>query len=112
MGLISHIGKNIDFFEMDRVLEDITKNYAAPCATTWFKISKYKNPSLFEYRGKVIEFLEFFKNMIVSCYDRNENFSAFEIYINKLLSKEISLVYLGKNSEVEKRYKYYVTYKC
>lgn len=30
--------KNIDLFELDRILEDIGKIYAAPSATVWFKV--------------------------------------------------------------------------
>ena len=31
--------KNLDLFELDRVLEDIAKTYAAPAATVWFKVT-------------------------------------------------------------------------
>jgi hypothetical protein len=31
--------KSSDLFELDRVLEDIAKTYAAPAATVWFKVT-------------------------------------------------------------------------
>jgi hypothetical protein len=41
-----------DYFEIDRVIEDLAKSYAAPCATSWFKVNNIKNPSQEEYRKK------------------------------------------------------------
>ena len=33
----------LDFFEMERVIEELAKAYPAQCATTWFKITKNDN---------------------------------------------------------------------
>ena len=30
----------LDYFEMERVIEELAKAYPAQCATTWFKITK------------------------------------------------------------------------
>jgi hypothetical protein len=40
----------LDYFEMDRVIEELAKAYPAQCATTWFKITKNHKPSKEEYR--------------------------------------------------------------
>ena len=32
-----------DYFEIDRVIEDLAKSYAAPCATSWFKVNISKD---------------------------------------------------------------------
>jgi len=50
--------KNIDFFELDRILEDIAKTYAAPSATVWFKVTNNSNPTQQEYHEKVVEFIK------------------------------------------------------
>ena len=39
-----------DYFEIDRVIEDLAKSYSAPCATSWFKVMNIKKPSQEEYR--------------------------------------------------------------
>ena len=36
--------KSLDLFELDRVLEDIAKIYAAPAATVWFKVTNNRGP--------------------------------------------------------------------
>jgi hypothetical protein len=48
----------LEYFEIDRVIEELSRNYAAPCTTTWFKVSENKRPSIEEYRKKVIEFMK------------------------------------------------------
>ena len=35
----------LDYFEMERVIEELAKAYPAQCATTWFKITKNHKPS-------------------------------------------------------------------
>ena len=50
--------KNIDFFELDRLLEDVAKTYAAPSATVWFKVTNNSNPTQQEYHEKVVEFIK------------------------------------------------------
>jgi hypothetical protein len=32
----------LEYFEIDRVIEELSRNYAAPCTTTWFKVSEKK----------------------------------------------------------------------
>lgn len=51
----------LDLFEMDRVIEDMAKSYAAPCATTWFKVTNNRKPTKEEYRKKVVEFMRHFE---------------------------------------------------
>lgn len=33
----------LDFFEMERVIEELAKAYPAQCTTTWFKITRNQN---------------------------------------------------------------------
>jgi len=35
----------LDFFEMERVLEELARTFAAPSATTWFKVTSTKTPT-------------------------------------------------------------------
>ena len=42
-----------DYFEIDRLIEDLAKIYSTACATTWFKITKNHKPTKEEYRDKV-----------------------------------------------------------
>jgi hypothetical protein len=97
----------IDFFEIDRVVEDLAKCYAAPCATTWFKIINSKRPSIQDYRAKVIEFMKEFENILASRLpDRPESSICLE-HVKNLLQVEILSVANGKNKDVEKRFEYY-----
>jgi hypothetical protein len=48
----------LDYFEMDRVIEELAKAYPAQCATTWFKITKNHKPTKEEYRDKVVEYMK------------------------------------------------------
>jgi predicted transglutaminase-like protease len=58
--------KSLDLFELDKVLEDITKTNAAPAATVWFKVTSNSKPTKKEYHEKVIEFVKKFENLINS----------------------------------------------
>ena len=49
-----------DYFEIDRLVEDLAKIYSTACATTWFKIAKNKQPTKEEFRAKVVEFMTHF----------------------------------------------------
>ena len=62
----------MDFFEIDRVVEDLAKNYAAPCTTTWFKVTNNKKPSDEEYRAKVVEFMKQFENILLARFPEGE----------------------------------------
>jgi hypothetical protein len=97
--------KNIDFFELDRVLEDVAKTYAAPSATIWFKVNNNSKPTQEEYHAKVVEFMKKFEDLVKS------NFSDYlKEYISKSIRYEISSINAGNNKEVERRYRYYVDY--
>ena len=102
--------KNIDLFELDRVLEDIAKTYAAPSATVWFKVTNIGKPSQEEYHEKVIEFIKKFENLLISCFPNNEHSDYLKEYISKNIRSGVSLVNAGNNKEVERRYRYYVDY--
>ena len=102
--------KNLDLFELDRVLEDIAKTYAAPSATVWFKVTNNVKPSQQEYHEKVIEFIEKFKNLLISCFPNNEHSDYMKEYISKNIRDGISSINSGNNKEVERRYRYYVDY--
>ena len=102
--------KNIDLFELDRVLEDIPKTYAAPSATVWFKVKKNGKPTKEEYHEKVVEFIKKFENLLISCYPENEHSDYLKEYISKNIRYGISSVTTGNNKEVERRYRYYIDY--
>ena len=103
--------KNIDFFELDRVLEDIAKTYAAPSATVWFKVNNNSKPTQEEYYQKVIEFIKKFEDLIKSNYPSDNKYSNYlKEYISKNIRYGISSINAGNNKEVERRYRYYVDY--
>ena len=64
MDLQRHGENVVDFFEMDRVLDELARTFAAPSATTWFKVTGNKSPTRDEYRLKVIEFMNLFENAL------------------------------------------------
>lgn len=105
--VVSNNGAKIDFFEIDRVVEDLAKCYAAPCATTWFKIMNNKRPSIQEYRAKVIEFMKEFENILSSTLPERKEAEICLERVRKLLEGQIILVSNGKNKDVEKRFEYY-----
>jgi hypothetical protein len=98
-----------DYFEVDRLVEDIARLYASQLAVSWFKVNNYKNPSRENFRDKVIEFMEQFQ-FSLSKFPATEEGTRFIEYAKELLRKEIDIVQEGKNKEVEKRYKYYAEY--
>jgi hypothetical protein len=98
-----------DYFEIDRLIEDLAKIYSTACATTWFKITKNKHPTNDEFREKVTEFMKHFE-YTVSTYPKNTEGEQFRQYVNNNLKAEIDRVLSGNNKEVERRYKYYVDY--
>lgn len=97
-----------DFFEIDRLVEDLAKIYSTACATTWFKLTKVK-PLPAEFRAKVVEFMEHFEYTL-STFPKGQEVDQFRNYARKILQREIEKVLQGNNREVEKRYKYYVEY--
>ena len=102
--------KNIDLFELDRVLEDIGKTYASPAATVWFKVTNNGKPTKEEYHEKVVEFIKKFENLLISCFPDNDYSDYLKEYISKNIRYGISSINVGNNKEVERRYRYYVDY--
>jgi hypothetical protein len=98
-----------DYFEIDRLIEDLAKVYSTACATTWFKVSMNKKPTVEEFRTKVVDFMRNFEYTL-SSYPETVEGSRFRGYANKTLQKEIEKVIQGNNKEVERRYKYFVDY--
>ncbi len=99
-----------DYFEIERVIEELAKNYAAPCTTTWFKVSNNKNPSTEQYREKVVEFMKQFEAILSGQLPSSEQSTSCLAYAKKLLHAQISLIRRGNNKEVERRFQYYVNY--
>ena len=98
-----------DYFEIDRLIEDLAKLYSTACATSWFKIGGNKRPSPEEFRQKVVEFMKHFEYTLASFPQTAEAYE-FREQAKKSLEKEIAKVLSGENKDVEKRYKYYVNY--
>lgn len=101
----------LEYFEIDRVIEELSRNYAAPCTTTWFKVSENKRPSIEEYRKKVIEFMKHFEHTLQTIID-NDNTRKEQLtdYAKRGLQKAIYSINVGNDKEVERRYIYYVDY--
>jgi hypothetical protein len=99
----------IDYFEIDRLVEDLARLYSTACATAWFKIRRYKRPSQEEFRDKVVEFMKHFEYTLAS-FPHTPEADQFRERARKSLEKEIAKVLAGENKDVEKRYKYYVNY--
>jgi hypothetical protein len=98
-----------DYFEIDRLVEDLAKIYSTACATSWFKITGNKRPTREEFRVKVVEFMKHFEYTL-SAFPNTPEGGKFSEHAKKLLENEIAQVLAGENKEVEKRYKYYVDY--
>ncbi len=99
----------VDFFEIDRLTEDLAKIYSSQLAVSWFKVNNYKTPTKDEFRKKVVIFMQDFENSM-SNFPDTENGIKFKNYSMSQLQKQIEIVLDGKNKEVEKRYKYYAEY--
>jgi hypothetical protein len=98
-----------DYFEIDRLIEDLAKLYCTACATSWFKIEANTHPSREEFRRKVVEFMKHFEYTLAS-FPKTGAADQFREQASKSLEKEIERVLAGENKDVEKRYKYYVDY--
>lgn len=96
-----------DFFEIDRLIEDLAKIYATAFASTWFKLSRNLKPTKEEFRDKTVEFMNHFQYSL-SKFPENEDVEKFRVYANNMLQAEAKKVIEGNNKEVEKRYKYFV----
>ena len=99
-----------DYFEIDRVIEELAKSYAAPCATSWFKVSSIRKPSQEEYRKKVIDLIKQFEQSLPFLYPNNKESDRFMEYVRSGLRGTIYGINSGNNKEVERRYKYYAEY--
>ena len=99
-----------NYFEIDRVIEDLAKSYAAPCATSWFKVNNIRKPSQDDYRKKVVEFMKHFEQTLLILYPNNVQSEEFKEYARSGLRKAIYSVNSGNSKEVERRYKYYADY--
>ena len=97
----------MDFFEMERVIEELAKAYPAQCATTWFKITNNYKPSKEEYREKVVEYMKIFE-YLTATYPPGTETEKLKDLVKKSLEREIERIIKGENNEVEKRHKYYV----
>ena len=93
-----------DFFEIDRLIEDLAKIYSTACASTWFKLSRKSKPTKEEFRSKAVEFMNHFQYSL-SKFPENEETERFRDYANNRLQAEAKKVLEGDNKEVEKRYK-------
>ena len=98
-----------DYFEIDRLVEDLAKLYCTACATSWFKIRGKGHPTQEEFRHKVVEFMSHFEHTLAS-FPQTPAADQFREQARKSLEREIAKVLAGENKDVEKRYKYYVDY--
>jgi hypothetical protein len=99
----------IDYFEIDRLVQDLAKLYSTACATSWFKIRGNKRPTQEEFRDKVVEFMKHFEYTLAS-FPQTPAADQFREHARESLAKEIAKVLAGENKDVEKRYNYYVNY--
>ena len=97
----------LDYFEMERVIEELAKAYPAQCATTWFKITKNHKPSEEEYRNKVVEYMRQFEYLLAT-YPQGPETDKLKDLVKKSLAREIEKVLKGYNKDVERRHKHYV----
>ena len=97
----------LDYFEMDRVIEELAKAYPAQCATTWFKITKNHKPTKEEYRDKVVEYMKQFEYLLAT-YPQCPETNKLKELVKKSLDNEIEKVLHGNNNDLERRYKHYI----
>jgi uncharacterized membrane-anchored protein len=97
----------LDYFEMERVIEELAKAYPAQCATTWFKVTKTHKPSKEEYRNKVVEYMRQFEYLLAT-FPQSPETDNLKILVKKSLAREIERVLEGNNNDVERRHKHYV----
>jgi hypothetical protein len=98
-----------DYFEIERLVEDLAKIYATACATSWFKLTQNKKPTREDFRNKVVEFMRHFDSSL-QAFPQSPEAENFKKYARGLLEGEIQGVLSGRNNEVEKRYRYYAEY--
>jgi len=94
------------YFEISLLLENLAKNFGVPNANYYFRVNK-KKPSKDEYRKKVVEFMRHYEHTLGS-FSSTPNYEALKNFVSTNLEKMVEEVLEGKNSEVEKRYIYYM----
>jgi hypothetical protein len=97
----------LDYFEIERLIEDLAKLYSCSCAASWFKVNNQRKPTRDEFRSKVVDFMSQFEHTLSAFPDTPES-DKFKAYARKLLQKETKSVLDGANKDVEKRYNYFV----
>ena len=98
-----------DYFEIDRLIEDLAKIYSTAFAVSLLKVNNNKKPTKEEFRDVVTSFMLDFEKSLSRFPETKEGIN-FKNYSRDLLEKQIQFVLDGKNKEVEKRYRYYVEY--
>jgi len=94
------------YFEISLLLENFAKNYGAPHANYYFRVNKHK-PSKEEYRRKVVEYMRHYDHTSLS-FAGTPNYEELKNFVSVNMEKMVEQVLQGKNSEVEKRYTYYM----
>jgi len=97
----------LDYFEIERLIEDLAKLYSCSCATSWFKVESQLNPTRDEFRVKVVEFMKHFEYTL-STFPNSLESEKFKNHVRELLENESKLVLKGDNKDVEKRYNYFL----
>lgn len=100
----------MDYFEIERLVEDLAKLYSCSCATSWFKVHGRNDPTRIEFRDKVVEYMHGFESTL-DTFPNSPEGEKFKNYTKELLEREYDLVLTGRNKEVEKRYNYFVRSK-
>jgi hypothetical protein len=98
-----------DYFEVDRLVEDLAKIYSTACAASWFRVTGEKKPTRELFRRKVVEFMRHFEHTL-STFPATQEAEMLRQHAMKKLEEEMARVVSGENKEVEKRYKYFVDY--
>jgi hypothetical protein len=98
-----------DYFEIDRLVEDLARIHSSACAASWFRIAGNRRPTREEFRNKVAEFMRHFEYTLAS-FPQTPEADKLRDHARSGLETEISRVLAGENKEVEKRYKYFVDY--
>jgi hypothetical protein len=97
----------LDYFEIERLIEDLAKLYSCSCAVSWFKVTKQWNPTRDEFRNKVVEFMNHFEYTL-STFPETPESDEFKNHTRQLLQMEKRSVLDGTNKDVEKRFNYFV----
>ncbi|MFN4336283.1 MAG: hypothetical protein ACK4FV_01700 [Candidatus Nitrosocaldus sp.] len=95
------------YFELELMIEGLAKNFGAPNANCYFRLSNKRRPSRDEYRRKVVEFMLAYMH-ILDMFRGLDGFDDLKAFVDKMLKKEVEQVMHGRNKDVEKRYDYYV----